>query len=74
VHFLQAAAQKETAWLSGGAKALPLSGPDLELDPAWRVKVLAAIVVYGTIYSAVWVTTLPSSSRGASKRYGAPAA
>ena len=73
-HFPQAAEQKEIAWLPGGAKALLLCGPDLELDPAWRVKVLAANVDYDTIYSAVWVTTLPSSSRGASTRYGAPAA
>jgi general L-amino acid transport system substrate-binding protein len=50
VHVLQAAEQKESAWLPGGAKALPLNGPDLGLDAAWRARVLAAVGDYGAIY------------------------
>jgi general L-amino acid transport system substrate-binding protein len=51
VHLLQAAEQKETAWRAGAAKALPLTGPELGLDPAWRDKVLAAVGDYGAIYA-----------------------
>jgi general L-amino acid transport system substrate-binding protein len=50
VHTLISAERPETKWYAGGARAMPISGPELGLDKEWQKRVVKAVGNYGDIF------------------------
>jgi general L-amino acid transport system substrate-binding protein len=50
VNTLISAERTETRWYAGGARAMPITAPELGLDEEWQRRVLAAVGNYGDIF------------------------
>ncbi len=51
VHTLMRAEIREGSWRGGGARALPIDGADLGLDPGWQERLIGTLGSYADIYS-----------------------
>jgi general L-amino acid transport system substrate-binding protein len=51
VHTLMRAEIREGSWRGGGARALPIDGADLGLDPGWQKRLIDTLGSYADIYS-----------------------
>jgi general L-amino acid transport system substrate-binding protein len=51
VHTLMRAEIREGSWRGGGARALPIDGADLGLDPGWQERLIDTLGTYADIYS-----------------------